>query len=384
MFIVSPYKPIDMFKRGYLLHIVMIIALYCLGCSKDQTDKNNIPTNAEDPVLADILQLGYKRADIAEEKDRYIVQGDIIFYKKGSSSPGKVHTEQARSPYLVAPAYRNIKVYLDEAAFSSIHPETVVESAMGSYNDLHTEINFSRVYNAADADIQILNSPLGICGQAGLPFSNGRPFDRIYISEYALNYYGFTSELQVLTLLIHELGHCIGLRHTDWQSQGEAPAIPIPHVQGEDLTSIMVAGICGSTSNSFSPGDAWAVMSMYKTYPYAPDTLRPGQQLLRDEFIRSLNGRFIAGIYQWMFMVRDANDPLWMAPTYLNLSPDRCVFLADGNLVLYLRNQYGYDQLIWSSGTAGHPDARLVIQHDGNLVIYDHGTPLWSSGTGGY
>ena len=36
-------------------------------------------------------------------------------------------------------------------------------------------------------------------------------------------------------------------------------------------------------------------------------------------------------------------------------------------------------QTYWSSGTAGHPGAHLAMQSDGNLVIYDSGgTPLWA------
>ncbi|MEK8034454.1 right-handed parallel beta-helix repeat-containing protein [Ideonella sp. DXS29W] len=36
---------------------------------------------------------------------------------------------------------------------------------------------------------------------------------------------------------------------------------------------------------------------------------------------------------------------------------------------------------VWSTGTGTHPGARLIVQDDGNLVIYDGSTPVWSSGT---
>jgi hypothetical protein len=66
-------------------------------------------------------------------------------------------------------------------------------------------------------------------------------------------------------------------------------------------------------------------------------------------------------------------------------------FLSTGNLVVY-RNSDG--ATLWTSGTASHPAATLVMQKDGNLVIYDgrpaiskdavSGTALWSSHTSAY
>lgn len=52
----------------------------------------------------------------------------------------------------------------------------------------------------------------------------------------------------------------------------------------------------------------------------------------------------------------------------------------DGNLVLY-----GPNGSIWSSQTGGNPGAKAIMQNDGNLVIYNSiGQPIWSSATGGH
>jgi hypothetical protein len=54
------------------------------------------------------------------------------------------------------------------------------------------------------------------------------------------------------------------------------------------------------------------------------------------------------------------------------------VMQSDGNLVLY--NTSG--AALWSSGTYGNPGAYLTLQSDGNLVIYSSsGAALWDSRT---
>lgn len=50
---------------------------------------------------------------------------------------------------------------------------------------------------------------------------------------------------------------------------------------------------------------------------------------------------------------------------------------TDGNLVLYSSS----GQPIWNSGTQGNPGAYLALQTDGNLVLYRDGIPLWNSNT---
>jgi hypothetical protein len=58
----------------------------------------------------------------------------------------------------------------------------------------------------------------------------------------------------------------------------------------------------------------------------------------------------------------------------------RLTMQEDGNLVLTARD----GRVIWATMTDGHPGASLVMQAaDGNLVVYDGGTPLWNSGTAG-
>jgi hypothetical protein len=55
------------------------------------------------------------------------------------------------------------------------------------------------------------------------------------------------------------------------------------------------------------------------------------------------------------------------------------IMQGDGNLVLYQGST-----ALWSSGTAGDDGAFVAMQSDGNLVIYDNGVAEWNSNTAGF
>ncbi len=72
-----------------------------------------------------------------------------------------------------------------------------------------------------------------------------------------------------------------------------------------------------------------------------------------------------------------------LAPgTVISSDNARLIMQADGNLVLY---QSDTGLAAWSSGTAGHPGAHATMQTDGNFVVADAaGTTLWSTNTAGH
>ncbi|HWC47779.1 MAG TPA: CHAP domain-containing protein [Solirubrobacterales bacterium] len=64
------------------------------------------------------------------------------------------------------------------------------------------------------------------------------------------------------------------------------------------------------------------------------------------------------------------------------LSPDgvyRLIMQGDGNLVLYKGGT-----ALWATGTDGNPGARAVMQGDGNFVVYVGGIAKWNSHTNGF
>ena len=121
-----------------------------------------------------------------------------------------------------------------------------------------------------------------------------------------------------------------------------------------------------------------------------PDAiLRPPHQLLPGESI-SLGGALVSenGTYRFAFQKVDGNlvlfkdsGDLWNAGV-----PGRggvkLIMQPDGNLVLYDAN----GSPIWYTATDVHPGAWFTMQDDGNAVVYDVSkAPLWETRTwGGY
>ncbi|QKW19372.1 hypothetical protein HUT16_10080 [Kitasatospora sp. NA04385] len=74
----------------------------------------------------------------------------------------------------------------------------------------------------------------------------------------------------------------------------------------------------------------------------------------------------------------------------LTVGDTTLVMQADGNLVLYLNaNNGNHIQVLWSTGTWGNSGAYAIMQTDGNFVVYKQGGgsttggALWSTGTWG-
>ena len=117
-------------------------------------------------------------------------------------------------------------------------------------------------------------------------------------------------------------------------------------------------------------------------------TLYSGQTLYKNRYLSSNNKKFIALMgNDGNFAVYNSDSVLWSAGTNASGTGDRrLVVQGDGNIVIYDANGVALWSLWGQSGTYPNQAYKLVMQDDGNLVAYkSNGVPIWSIGvhTGG-
>lgn len=98
------------------------------------------------------------------------------------------------------------------------------------------------------------------------------------------------------------------------------------------------------------------------------------------------------GVYKLIFQVdgnlvlyKNGSQVIW-AVNVQNCIPTpnvavRARFETDGNLSIYyaLQNNPTQEFSVWSTNTQGHPNSRLIVQNDGNVVIYDsNNSVVWA------
>ena len=113
------------------------------------------------------------------------------------------------------------------------------------------------------------------------------------------------------------------------------------------------------------------------------DRLNPGEYMTPGNILVSHNGKYIfmlqtdGNIVLRKVEKNGKKKVLWSSGTS-KYNVTKLIMQHDGNLVLYLHRHAS-----WSTGTGGHPGAFLVVQDDGNVVIYtkDGKKPIWSTNT---
>jgi hypothetical protein len=177
--------------------------------------------------------------------------------------------EQYRTTNLVT-ATNTIKISISSQLPASY--VAALDEAIARYNAENLTLVFSRV--TSGANISIVKGNGSYLASAGFPTSAGAPHNQIKVNSRAI---GNQPQSTVATILAHEIGHCIGFRHTDYMDRsyscGGSPTnegastVGAIHISGTptgpDSGSFMLACIGSGQNRPFNNNDRTALSYLY-------------------------------------------------------------------------------------------------------------------------
>lgn len=249
------------------------------SCSKEV--KEPVQEEISDATLSQIKSLGFGTKDVQKHEDGYLVEGDIVLTNEYLNSKSDysvmriANVEQYRTTNLVS-GTRNISLGLDAKLVGKAGYTQALEEVARRYNALGLKLTFSVV--TSGANVTFYNANGQYLASAGFP-SGGNPYNQVKVNARAIGTGTSTTFVNYLaTILAHELGHCIGFRHTDYMdrsyscggatSNEGASTVGAIHIPGTPTTadagSWMLACIGSNQNRNFNSNDVTALNYLYK------------------------------------------------------------------------------------------------------------------------
>ena len=267
-------KNINLLTAGLCLASVFAFS----SCSKesDAVSKTDEISASE---LSQIKQLGFSTQAAAKVDGGYLVEGDIFLTAKDLGNAGPVRLmrvgadEQYRTTEVVSVgAGRTVSI-----AVASTLPAayvTATDEVIRRFNAENLLLKFVRVSSGAEILLDKAPRSARYLASAGFP-TGGNPHNLVRVNVSAIGTANPTT--YIATILAHEVGHCIGFRHTDYMDRSYScggstanegastvGAVLIPGTPSvADPNSWMLACIGSGADRPFNANDKTALSFVY-------------------------------------------------------------------------------------------------------------------------
>ena len=256
--------------------VMAVSGVMFIACRKNVATEQVASVPSEES-LAKIYALGFSNKDVSmDEEGNYVVEGDILLSQASLYAAPEMQflrvgaEEQYRTYNLVTALPRVIKVSVSSKLPSSY--KAALDEALGRYNAENLLITFQRV--SSNGDISIVKAAGNYLASAGFPTSSGAPYNQVKVNSNALN---GQPQATIASVLAHEIGHCIGFRHTDYMNRAYscggsavnegASTVGAVHIEGTptgpDANSWMLSCIGSGQNRPFNANDKVALGYLY-------------------------------------------------------------------------------------------------------------------------
>lgn len=200
-----------------------------------------------------------------------LVEGDIRFTKdelranqrRAAANPHGPRFQYRTTNLVGSPKIQQIVVSL--AGISGTVWETPARDALAQWNAING--SYVKMVEGSPADISVSTTCIAsnIAASASFP-SGGNPGSTVLVNTCFGYSIGYSERLRNV---VHELGHTIGFRHTNYTQQGEtagsdgAVQITGTPTSGGDNSSVMNGGTALNSWIGFSTNDQKAVRTLY-------------------------------------------------------------------------------------------------------------------------
>lgn len=239
-----------------------VAAIVVFGLSSCKKDAKDIPQQEEisQETLSQIKGLGFSNQSVRKVEDGYLVEGDIVLTDELlNSTPDQsllriANNEQYRTTNLVTKLPRVITVIVSGLGTAYVQG---TDLAISRYNALGLRMTFQRITSGrADITIQGFNQgPSGgyiTLGSSGFPTRQGNPYGTVKMNTNQYAYGSNPDPKYVGSVIQHEIGHCIGFRHTDYMDRSYSCGGAYSNEGASNVGAVLVPGTpSGPDANSW-------------------------------------------------------------------------------------------------------------------------------------